>query len=112
MKEDRPMLQVWGTSLLPDCTNINNKLQTKTSTQQTHKNNNYTDKFHNNKNNHMFLTGTHSFQASQPVRSGQDMLVSIDTVKCFLCKIGEKYRFKKKLESEHEKTTSPESSVN
>ena len=40
------------------------------------------------------------------------MLVSIDTLKCFLGKIGEKYSFRKKSESQHEKSTSSESSVN
>ena len=66
-----------------------------------HKGNNYTDKFHNNKSN-MFPMGTLSFQASQPIRSGNDMLVSIDTIKCFLGKIGERYSFKKKPDSQIE----------
>ena len=40
-----------------------------------------------------------SFQASQPIRSGKDILVSIDTIKCFLGKIGERDSFKKKPDS-------------
>ena len=31
-----------------------------------------------------FQLYTLSFQVSQPIRSGKDMLVSIDTIKCFL----------------------------
>ena len=41
------------------------------------------------------------------------MLVSIDTIKCiFFGKFGERYSFKKKLESQHESTTSSDISVN
>ena len=40
------------------------------------------------------------------------MLVSIETIRHFWVKIGERYNFKKKLESQHEKTTSSELSVN
>ena len=56
--------------------------------------------------------GTLSFQASQPMRSSKDMSLSIDTIKYLLGKIGEQYSFKKELESQHENTTSSESSVN
>ena len=53
------------------------------------------DTFCNNKNTHWFPAGTLSFQASQPIRSGKDISVSIDTIKWFLGKIGEKHSFKK-----------------
>ena len=59
----------------------------------------------------MCLTGTLSFLASQPIRSSKDMLVSIDTIKHFLSKIGEMFSFKKKQESQHENAASSESSV-
>ena len=56
--------------------------------------------------------GTLLFQVSQPIRSSKDMLVSIDTInKCFLGKIGERYSFKKP-ESQHDNTSSSESSMN
>ena len=40
------------------------------------------------------------------------MSVCIVTIKCFLGKIGERYSFKKKPESQHERTTSSEASLN
>ena len=52
----------------------------------------------------------HLFQASQQITSSTDMLVSTDTNKCFLGTIGERYSFKKPG-SQHENTTSSESSV-
>ena len=54
----------------------------------------------------MFPTGTLSFQASQPIQTGNDMSVSTDTIKWFLGKISERYSFKKKSDSQHEKTNS------
>ena len=48
----------------------------------------------------------------QPIRSGKDMLVSIDTIKHFLGKLREKYNFKKKPETQHDCTPSTEESVN
>ena len=54
----------------------------------------------------MFPMGTLSFQASQPIRSGKH------TIKCFLAKIGERYSFKKKQDSQIKQKTSTESSVN
>ena len=90
----------------------NNKLQNKTTTQQMQKSN-YTNKSQNNKtSNNMFLMGTLSFQMSKPIRSSKDMSVSIDTIKCSFCKIAQRYRFKKKSESQHEDKTSSTSSVN
>ena len=56
--------------------------------------------------------GTLLFQVSQLIRSIKDMLVSIDAIKHFLGKIGDRYSFKKKLESQHENTTLSDSSVN
>ena len=47
-----------------------------------------------------------SCQASQPIRSSKDMLLSINTIKCFLGKIGDRYSFKKKLDNQVEKTIS------
>ena len=40
------------------------------------------------------------------------MSVGIDTIKCFLGKLAEKYRFKKKSDSQHENTILMEPSVN
>ena len=56
--------------------------------------------------------GTISIQTSQPIGSGNDMSVSNDPIKCFSGRVGERYSFKKKLDSQHRKTTSSESSVN
>ena len=71
------------------------------------------DKFHKNKTNNTFIRGTLSFQASSvTIQSSKGTSVSIDTIKWFLGKIGERYRFKKNPESHHENTTSSESSVN
>ena len=56
--------------------------------------------------------GTLSFQMSQPIRSSKDISVSIDTMQCFLAKIGERYSFMQKPESQQESTTSAETSVN
>ena len=55
----------------------------------------------------MFPMGTLSFQASQPIGSSKDMSVSIDTT----WTKWERYSFKKP-ESQHQNTTSSESSVN
>ena len=52
------------------------------------------------------------FQVPQPVRSGKDMLVSFDTIKCFAGKIGEKNSFKKKPDGKIEKKILTEPSVN
>ena len=44
--------------------------------------------FYNNKsNNNIFAMGRLSFQASQPIKSGKDVLISIDTIKHFLEKL-------------------------
>ena len=59
----------------------------------------------------MFLTGTLSFHSSKPIRPGDNMLVSIDTIKSFIGKIGEKYSFKKKS-SKKENPKSPETTIN
>ena len=56
--------------------------------------------------------GGHSFQASHPVKSSKDMLVSIDTIKHFLSKLGEQYSFQKKPETQHDSASSSEESVN
>ena len=60
----------------------------------------------------MSLVGTLSFQVPQLIRSGKDMLVSSDTTQWFLAKIGERYSFKKKSDSQHENPISTEWSVN
>ena len=60
----------------------------------------------------MFPMGTLLFQVSQPYGPSKHMSVGIDTIKHFLGKRGEKDSFMKKSESQHENTTSSESSVN
>ena len=55
---------------------------------------------------------TLSLLASQSIRSGKGMSVSIDTIKCFFAKIGERNIFKKKSDSQHENPMSTELSVN
>ena len=39
--------------------------------------------FNNKTSNHLFPVGTLSFQVKQPIRSGKDILVSIDAIKHF-----------------------------
>ena len=56
--------------------------------------------------------GTLLFQTSQLIRSSKNILVNIDTIKYFLDKIGERYSFKKKLETQHDSATSSKESVN
>ena len=114
MENTGPCYKCGGTHLQCDCTNNrSNKFQAKMPTQQTHKGNNYTDRFHNNKkNSNLFPVGTLSFQASEPIRSGKDMLLSIDTIKFFFSKIGERYSIKRKLGSQVKNNISTESSVN
>ena len=58
----------------------------------------------------MFPMGTLSFQASQAVTSDNDMLESIDTIKCLLGKFREKYSFQKKSDNQHENPFSTEPS--
>ena len=56
----------------------------------------------------MFSTGTLSFQESQQIRPGDNMSLSIDTIKCFIAKIQEKYSLKKKSNSqENSKSLEP-----
>ena len=59
----------------------------------------------------MFLTGSLSFQASQPIRSSDDMSVSVHTIKCVIGKIGDKCSFKRKSNNQ-ENQKSPEKTVN
>ena len=86
-KEDKSVLQVRGPHLQYECKHdSNNKFQNKPATEKTQKHS-HTDNFHNNKtSNHMFPTGTLSFQASQIVRSGKDVLVSMAAMKHILGK--------------------------
>ena len=65
----------------------------------------------NKNNSSMFLVGTLSFQASQQISSGDDISVIIDTIKCFIGKIGEKYSFKKTSYNKGN-PQSPETTVN
>ena len=58
----------------------------------------------------MFPTGTLPFQISQQIRLGESMSVSIDTIKYFKGKIGEKYSFKKILNNQ-ENPKSPEQTI-
>ena len=60
----------------------------------------------------MFQIGTLSFQVSQPIRSSKDKLVSTDIIKCVLGKIGDRYSFIKKPDSQVEKKNSTESFIN
>ena len=89
--EVKTMKKTWhcykcrGLHIQYNCTDkSSNTFHAKTSTCQHHKGNKCTDKFQNKKINNIFPMGTLSFHESQPVRSGKDMLVSIDTIKCFL----------------------------
>ena len=101
-----------GSHLQCECTsNGNKKFWNKPATQQLHKCN-CTNKFDNNKTSkNMFPTGTLLCQASHPITSGKDMSASIDIIKHFLGKLGEKYSFKKKLHTQHDSTPSAEEYV-
>ena len=95
------LLQCGGCHFQKNCTNLmesnSNKFKNKTLIQQNYKRNIYTNKFHdNNNNNNMFSTGTPSFHAFHQAWSSDGMLVRVDTIKCFIGKIGKKYSFKKK----------------
>ena len=59
----------------------------------------------------IFPIRTLLFQTSHLIRWSKDMLARID-MKCFLGKLGERYSFRKKLESQHENTASSASAVN
>ena len=50
----------------------------------------------------MFPTGTLLFQSSQPIQSGNNLLLSIDAMEWCLEKLGQKYSFKKKSDTQHE----------
>ena len=112
MKKTGPCYKCRGPHFQCECTNNgNNKFQNNTTTQQAQKNN-FGNEFHNNKtSNNMFSMETLSFQTSKPIKSSKDMLVSIDTTKCFWEKY-ERYSFKEKMKSQHEDTVSSDSSVN
>ena len=60
----------------------------------------------------MLPTATLLFQASQPIRSCKDMLVSIKTIKDFLGKLGEKYSLQRQPEVQHDSAPLSEESVN
>ena len=66
------------------------------STRQNCKRMEIPQKFHDHRNNNTLPTGTLSFQASQQIKSGNDISFSINTIKCFLGKLCEKYSLKKK----------------
>ena len=93
MREPRLCYKCGGLHFQSNCTNLkksnSNIFQNKTTKQQNYKGNNYTNKFCDNKGN-MFLKGTMSFQASQQIRPSDDILVNIDSIKCFIGKRGEK----------------------
>ena len=62
-----------GSLFQSDCTNLKerniNKFKNKTTAQQNYKGNNYTNKFHDNRNkSNTFTTAILSFQASQQIR--------------------------------------------
>ena len=60
----------------------------------------------------MFPTGTLLFQASQPIRSGKDVPVSMNAMKHFLDQLGEKYSLQKNPETQHDSVPLLEKSVN
>ena len=67
--------------------NTSNKFQNTSSTWQNYQGSNYTQIFHDSKDNsNMFPTGTLAFQAMQQIKSGENLSVSINTIKCFLRK--------------------------
>ena len=69
------------------------------------KKHNYKNKFGNSKTSkYMFPTGTLLFHISQMIRSVKDISVSIESIKCFLGMLGERYSFKKKPEIPHDST--------
>ena len=73
----------------------------------------YMDTFcYNRTSNAIFPMGILSFQVSQPIRSGKDVSVSIDTIKNFLGKLGERDSLQKKLETQHDSAPSSEESAN
>ena len=60
----------------------------------------------------MFPTGMLSFLTSQKIRSSDIMSISIDTIRHFLEKIGEKYTFKNKPNNQHENPKPSEPTIN
>ena len=56
----------------------------------------------------MYLAGTLSFQASQPIMYSKNVSVSIDAMKHFWSKLGEKYSLQKKPETQHDSPPSSE----
>ena len=80
--------------------------------EKNYKGNSYTGNFSTIKATTMFPMGILLFQVSQPIRSGNDMLIRFDTINCFWGKLGERYSFKKKSDSKHEKSILMEPSVN
>ena len=60
----------------------------------------------------MFQMGTLSFQTSQLTRSSKDIQEVLTPSKCFLGKLGDRYSFKKKQETQHDGTPSSVASVN
>ena len=101
-----------GLHFLCNCTNNSSK-KSLTKTPTTKPQRKQLHKFHNNKSNDkMFPSGTLSFKASQPIRSSNNMLVSIGTIQHILGKTAERYSFKKKSDGQHDETISTEPSVN
>ena len=103
-----------GAPYLPcECNNNdNNKFQNKPATKQIQKCS-YTDYFCNSKtSNHMSQAGALSLQASQPIWSGKDVPVCMDTIKYILSKLGEMYSLQKKPETQHDSAPSSEDSMN
>ena len=80
-----------GPHFQSNCTNLmgnnSHKFQNRTLAQQNYMGNNYKHEFFDNKSSsNMFPTGTLSFQATQQIRSGDEMSLNIDIIKCFLIK--------------------------
>ena len=60
----------------------------------------------------MFPTGILSFGVAQQIKSSNGISFSINTIKCFLGKIGKKYILKKKPDNISEDLQSMEATVN
>ena len=101
VKKTDPCYKCRRPHLQYECTSNGNNKFPNTTKQQMQKCN-CTNKFGNNKTSkNMFPMGTLSFQISQLIRSSKDILVHIDSIKCFLGKLGESYSFKRKPETVH-----------
>ena len=90
---------------------VKNKGHSNTSPRTRKTNNSH--KFHqNNCNSSTFTAGTLSFQASHQIKPGNDISLSVNTVKHFLSRKGEKYTLQKKLNTSSDAPNSQDVMVN